>query len=174
MRSFHILSLVACFALCLAACSSDRPAQVVELHHFTADNLDGIISRTQTRLDNLISSDGGGSLRIDADGPATIRLYELRNLDIEDARLIYRARLRTENVQGRAYLEMWCVSPQGEFFSRDLDSPLTGTNEWTTEETPFFIQKGQHADGVKLNLVMEGSGTVWIDDIRLLEGPLNP
>jgi hypothetical protein len=158
----------------LAGCGSDRPVQLVELHHFAADDLDGLISRTQIRLDNLISSDAGGSLRIDADGPATVRLYELRNLDIEDARLIYRARLRTENVQGRAYLEMWCLSPQGEFFSRDLQSSLTGTNEWTTEETPFFIQKGQHANGVKLNLVMEGSGTVWIDDIRLLEGPLGP
>jgi hypothetical protein len=174
MRSIPVVIVVTCAALCLAACGSEQQQPLVELHHFTADNLDGIISRTQTRLDNLVSSDGGGSLRIEADGPATIRLYELRNLDIEDARLVYRARLRTENVQGRAYLEMWCLSPQGEFFSRDLDSPLTGTNAWTTEETPFFIQKGQHANGVKLNLVMEGSGTVWIDDIRLLEGPLSP
>jgi hypothetical protein len=105
--------------------------------------------------------------------PTVIRLFEVRDLNVEDARLIYQARVRTENVQGQVYLEMWCHFPgKGEFFSRGLQSPLTGTTDWTTEETPFFLNKGENPDYVKLNLVINGKGTAWIDDIKLLKGPL--
>ena len=61
---------------------------------------------------------------------------------------------------------------RGEYFSRDLGSPLTGTVDWSAEETPFFLKKGENPDNIKLNLVVEGKGTVWIDDIRLLRAPL--
>jgi hypothetical protein len=58
----------------------------------------------------------------------------------------------------------------GEFFSRGLQTPLTGTTDWTTEETLLFLEKGENPDNVKLNLVINGKGTAWIDDIRLLKG----
>ena len=61
---------------------------------------------------------------------------------------------------------------KGEFFSRGLQSPLTGTTNWTTEETPFLLKKGEKPDLVKLNLVINGKGTAWIDDVLLLKGPL--
>jgi hypothetical protein len=87
--------------------------------------------------------------------------------------LIYQAKVRTEEMVGRAYLEMWCHFPgKGEFFSRGLLSPLTGTTNWMTEETPFLLKRGEKPDLVKLNLVINGKGTAWIDDIRLLKGPL--
>ena len=105
--------------------------------------------------------------------PTVIRLFETGDIDIEDARLIYQAKVRTEGVQGQVFLEMWCHFPgKGEFFSRGLQSPVSGTTEWTSVETPFFLQKGENPDNVKLNLVIDGTGTVWIDDIRLIKGPL--
>jgi hypothetical protein len=52
-------------------------------------------------------------------------------------------------------------------------SPLTGTTDWTTAETPFLLKRGENPDNVKLNLVIDGKGTVWIDDIRLMNGTLN-
>jgi hypothetical protein len=68
---------------------------------------------------------------------------------------------------------MWCgFTGKGEFFSRGLQRPLSGTMEWTTVEIPFFLQKGQNPDNIKLNLVVNGKGTVWIDDIKLIKGPL--
>jgi len=154
-------------------CSS--PAlEPTELQHFPLDDLKGLITRSYVRIDSEISADGNGSLQITADGPTTVRLFELGDLDIENARLIYRARVRTENVEGRVYLEMLCHFPgKGEFFSRSLQTPVTGTTEWATEETPFLLQKGQNPDNVKLNLVIEGTGTAWIDDIHVLKGPLH-
>lgn len=85
---------------------------------------------------------------------------------------MYRARIRTEGVQGQVYLEMWCRFPgQGEFFSRALDAPLTGSTEWTSQDTPFFLERGQNPDRIALNIVITGRGTVWVDDVALIKAP---
>lgn len=152
---------------------SQPSTQVIELKHFPINDLQGIITQSDVELDRQVSSDGGGSLRINATQPTVVRLFEVSDVDIENARLIYQAKLRTEGVTGQVYLEMWChFAGKGEFFSRGLQTPLSGTTDWTTEETPFFLKKGENPDNVKLNLVINGTGTAWIDDIRLLKGPL--
>ena len=66
---------------------------------------------------------------------------------------------------------MWCrVKGQGEYFSRALHAPLRGTQEWVLQETPFYLQPGQEADLVRLNLVVDGVGSVWIDALELRQG----
>ena len=75
-------------------------------------------------------------------------------------------------MDGQVYLEMLCHFPdRGEIFSRGIQSPLASTTDWTTVETPFFLKRGERPDFVKLNLVINGKGTVWIDDVRLFKGP---
>jgi len=171
MRSFKLvlwLLLIPTFVGC-----SKPPQEVVELKKFPIDSLEGVITQSGVQFDKEISSDGNGSLKIIATEPTVVRLYELGGIDVENARLIYQAKVRTEGVEGQVYLEMWCHFPgKGEFFSRGLQTPLTGTTNWTTEETPFFLKKGENPDNVKLNLVINGKGTAWIDDIRVLKGPL--
>ena len=145
---------------------------VTELRRFALDNTEGLITQSGVSIDKQISSDGNGSLRIEATESTTISLFETGDIDIESARLIYQAEVRTENVEGQVYLEMLCRFPfKGEFFSRGLIEPLTGTTNWTTVETPFLLKKGENPDNVKLNLVIDGKGTAWIDDIRLLKAP---
>ncbi|MHC4693068.1 MAG: DUF4190 domain-containing protein [Planctomycetota bacterium] len=146
-----------------------------ELKHYPLDSMEGIIEQDKVTIDRQISSDGNGSLRIEATETTTVRLFETGDIDIEEARLIYQARLRTQNLQGKAYLEMWCLFPGGgEYFSDARYAALIGSTgtAWTTEEIRFLLKKGQNPDNVKLNLVIEGTGTVWIDDIRLLKGQL--
>ena len=169
-----LLLLAAALAWALVACGGAEPSgPVTELRHYPVDDTDGLVTRSGVVLDREVSSDGNGSLRVTFTEPATIRLYETGDLDVENARLTYRAKIRTADLEGRVYLEMWCVFlGRGEYFSRDLGTPVTGTQEWSTEETPFFLETGDNPDNVKLNLVVEGTGTVWIDDVRLLEGPL--
>ena len=41
----------------------------------------------------------------------TIRLFEVHSPDVEQCMLTYRAKLRTQDLSGRAYLEMWCRLP---------------------------------------------------------------
>jgi len=38
--------------------------------------------------------------------------------------------------------------------------------------TPFRLLAGQDPDVVELNLHVSGTGTVWIDEIKLLKRPL--
>ena len=167
-----ILYLTCLVAVFLFGCST-KPVEVVELKTFPIDTLDGIISQTGVQIDKEITSDGNGSARISAEKPTTISLYETGDIDVEDARLIYQAKVRTQDVLGQVYIEIWCHFPgKGEFFSRALQSPLSGTNEWSSQETPFFLKKGENPDNIKINIVVNGKGTIWIDDIHLLKAPL--
>jgi hypothetical protein len=167
-----IMGLIAGVLLALGpACQSKTP--VAQLKAYPADSADGVIDQANTAFDPAVSSDGKGSLKITAAGPVTVRLFETGDLDIENARLTYLAMVKAEDFEGKAYLEMWCRMPGGgEFFSRGLDRPALGPVDWTSLETPFFLKKGENPDNVSLNLVIEGKGVIWIDDIRLMSGPL--
>lgn len=168
-----VLTIGVMIAFLMVGCGQKASKEITELKHFPVDNTEGIITQSGVEIDKQISSDGSGSLRITATEPTVVRLFETGDIDVENARLIYQAKVRTEGVKGQVFLEMWCHFPgKGEFFSRSLQTPLTGTTDWTTEETPFFLKKGENPDNVKLNLVVDGKGTAWIDDIRLLKGAL--
>ncbi len=170
MRQRIYLCLAA--GLLLAGCSkaSEEPELV---RHYPVDSLDEVLTKTAVVFDPEITDDGKGSIRLTASEPGQWALFETGDVDVENARLIYQARLRTEGVRGKVYLEMLCRFPgKGEFFSRALHAPLSGSTDWTSQETPFFLKKGENPDNVKLNVVVEGTGTVWIDDIRLVKGPL--
>lgn len=168
-----VLAIGAMMLLLMAGCGQKASEQITELQHFPIDNMEGIIAQSGIEIDRQNSADGNGSLRITATEPTVARLFEVGDVDVEDARLVYRARVRTEEVEGKVFLEMWChFTGKGGFFSRGLQNPLTGTTGWTTEEIFFVLKKGENPDTVKLNLVIDGKGTAWIDDIHLLRGPL--
>jgi hypothetical protein len=167
------LLVITLTGIAFASGCSKPSSETVELRHYTLNDMHGVVTRSDVELDTYISSDGGGSLRIAANRPTVVRLFETGEIDVENARLGYQAKLRTENMQGKVYLEMWCHFPgKGEYFSRALDTPISGTVEWASQETPFFLKTGENPDNVKLNLVIEGSGTVWVDDIRLVQAAL--
>ncbi|MGB2770524.1 MAG: hypothetical protein WBC88_12430 [Candidatus Zixiibacteriota bacterium] len=168
-----VLALAAGLAFLMPGCGQKTSEQVTELQHFPVDDMEGLVTQSGVEIDRQNSADGNGSLRITATESTVVRLFEIDDIDIENARLIYQAKVRTEDVEGKVFLEMWChFTGVGEFFSRGLQSPLTGTTGWTTEEIFFMLRKGENPDTVKLNLVVDGKGTAWIDDIRLLKGPL--
>ncbi|MDH4028763.1 MAG: hypothetical protein OEU95_08030 [Nitrospirota bacterium] len=146
--------------------------EVAEMRHFPLDSMEGVITRSGVELDREISSDGKGSLRVTALEPTVVRLFEVSDPGIDNATLTYKAKVRTKDMDGVVYLEMWCgFRGKGEFFSRNVQTPLTGTMDWTTEETLFFLYRGERPEYIKLNLVVNGKGTAWIDDIHLLKGP---
>ncbi len=172
LRIKFILGRIVLAAWAIAGCRG-QATTTSELAAYPADDMSSVVTRSGVEADAAVSADGHGSLRLTAAEPATFRLYETGDIDVENARLIYQARIRTEGVEGQVYLEMWChFAGKGEFFSRALHAPLTGTVEWTSQETPFFLRKGENPDNVKLNLVVNGKGTAWIDDIRLVRGSL--
>ena len=104
----------------------------------------------------------------------TIRLFEVQEPQVEQCLITYRAKLKTDGLTGRSFLEMWCRLPgRGEFFSKGLNQVVTGTTDWASYEIPFYLRKGQRPDLIKLNLVVEGRGKVWLRDVQLLKTPLH-
>jgi len=169
----RIMALVMLLAITGCTSSGQGPASPVELKHFPLDSMEGVHAITGVSFDAQTSADGKGSLRIDAQGPMVVPLFEVSDVSIENATLIYQASLQSQNLDGQAYLEMWVRLPgKGEFFSRGLDRPVTGTMSWMTVATPFFLQAGQKPDLIRLNLVVQGKGRVWIDDVHLMRAPL--
>ena len=85
-------------------------------------------------------------------------------------------KVRYTGVQGAGFLEMWSVFPEGRFFSRttDTDGPvarITGKSGWRTFELPFRIQGGAPPSRLEVNLILPGTGTVWIDSLQLIGYP---
>jgi hypothetical protein len=110
---------------------------------------------------------------IDSKEEQTIRLFEVQEPQVEQCLVTYRAMLKTEGLFGRAFLEMWCHLPgRGEFFSKGLNQAVKGTTDWASFEISFSLQKGQRPDLIKLNLVVEGRGKVWLKDIQLFKTPM--
>jgi len=126
--------------------------------------------------DKPISEDGVSAetdgWRIAASGSKTVRLFEVADPGVEHCLVTYRAQMKTENLQKGAYLEMWCrFAGGGEYFSKGFHHRVKGTNDWASYETPFYLKKGQRPDLIKLNIVLEGSGTVWLRNLELLQTP---
>ena len=172
----RLKALVICaFMGLVLALGTVSVAQAGEIASYPLDNLDTVVDKTdEVTFDPSISSDGHGSIKITAQEPGVFTLAETGDLDVEKSRLTYQASVKTENVEGAVFLEMWCHFPgQGEFFSRGLQAQLTGTKDWTTIETYFFLKEGENPDNMVLNLVVDGIGTVWIDDIRLSVMPMS-
>jgi len=67
---------------------------------------------------------------------------------------------------------MWCQVAGKQYFSRGLDSVVSGSSGWTTLETPFLLAAGQTVEKVILNIVVNGKGTVWVDDVTLFRESL--
>ncbi|SPE48881.1 membrane hypothetical protein [Verrucomicrobia bacterium] len=134
--------------------------------------------RIFTTADRPISRDltltDDGALAANCTSNQTFQLYEVANPGVDQCRLIYFAKIKTENLVGRAYLEMWVVfNGGGQAFSRGLDNTASGSNDWATYQTPFFLKAGERPDAIRLNLVVEGKGQIWIKDIQLEDVPWN-
>ena len=178
-----LLCTVCALAVVLAVCgcsssgdesgSAEERAQVeggvaTPIASFALDDAEGVIDGQLVAVDADVTSDGGGSLLVTANAPTTVRLFELGDVDVEEANLSCAASVRSEGLDGIAYLELLCsFSELGEYFSRALESPATGDSDWAVQEVAFLLQKGQNPDNIKLNLIIDGTGTVWIDDLSV-------
>ena len=121
--------------------------------------------------DTATKVEGKASAKITTAGATSVCLGEVSGLDVENAKLVFTAKVKTE-LEGEAYLEMRVDVGGGNFFSKGLNCPAKGKSDWKTIQTPFMLQKGQKPDKVTLNLVINGKGTVWIDDVVLSKEPL--
>lgn len=121
---------------------------------------------TTIETDRRVKIEGDGSVRITTKHPTTICIGQVTGLDIENAKLVYKASVKSD-LDGRAFLEMWASVGRGRYFSKGMNDPIEGKSDWKRIRTPFIFQRGQNPKKVTLNLVIDGIGIVWIDDIVL-------
>ena len=130
-------------------------------------NLDDVSSLGLTiEGDDQVKVEGRGSIKISTRHPTTVCLGEVTGLDLENSTLNYSARVKSQ-LNGTALLEMWVQVDGGRYFSRGLNSTIKGNSDWQLIQTPFIFQKGQNPDRITLNLIINGTGTIWVDDIVL-------
>ena len=165
MKVYRVYILLALLSVSLLA-----SAQATELKWFSLDDTASL--GTKLTADPGVKFEGRGSIKISTLWPTTICLGELSGLDVDNTKLVYQAKVKCESLEGTAFLEMWCHVGGGQYFSRGMDSTVTGTMNWKTLQTPFLLRAGQKATKVTLNIVINGRGTVWIDDVHLLKEPL--
>jgi hypothetical protein len=140
------------------------PASAEELKNLSLDDATDIGTTIQT--DTQVKAEGKGSIKITTQWPTTICLGEVTGLNVENEKLLYEAKVKTD-LDGSAFLEMWAHVGGGQYFSRGTNDVVSQKTDWKTIQTPFLFQKGQKPDKVTLNIVINGKGTVWIDDIVL-------
>ena len=140
------------------------PAMAEELISLPLDDTTSISPKIES--DTKVKVEGKSSIRISTTWPATVYLGEIVKPGIENAQLIYTAMVKSE-LDGMAYLEMWAHVGGRQYFSRGMNDMVTGKSDWKAIRTPFTFQKGQRPDKVTLNLVINGTGTIWIDEIVL-------
>jgi len=145
------------------------PASAQELKRISLDDASTI--GLQVQSDSAVKAEGKASIKITTKWPTTVCLAEVNGPDIENAKLVYKAKIKSE-LQGTAFLEMWAHVGGGQYFSKGMNDPVQGKSDWKTIQTPFMFQKGQKPTKVTLNIVINGPGTVWVDDIVLSKEPL--
>jgi hypothetical protein len=128
------------------------PVMAQELKKISLDDTSSIGLKIQS--DATIKVEGKSSLKITTMWPTTVCLGEVSGLDIENAKLIYKAQLKAD-LQGSAYLEMWVRVDGGQYFSRGLNDQSQGKSEWKAIQTPFMFKKGQKPDKITLNVVAQ-------------------
>lgn len=175
VRFARIFAALAALAALAAGGCARGP---VEVAAFPVDGDRDIVDRggENVAFDREESADGGGSLRAEAVRPRTVRLYEVRDpRGLEGRLVVLTARLRSVGVRGRAFPELW-IHPAGgnEVQARDPAAFVANTRDWTPLRVEYRCEKGERPDLLRVNLVIDGTGRAWIDDIRITSEPLPP
>ncbi len=122
-------------------------------------------------VDSNVKAEGKSAIKITVRSPTTVHPGEVIDLDVTNAKLLYKAKVKSD-IDGAAFPEMWAHIGDRQYFSKGMNDAVSGKTEWKTIQTPFLFQQGQKPDKITLNIVINGKGTVWVDDIVLAKEPL--
>jgi len=163
----------AALALLVAAmgCNKKGPAAPSDIEYFSCDSMEKVVATDQVSFDQGFSEDGKGSLKVTVEQPATVRLFDVPAPGAESAKYIFKAKVNMKDLLGDASLQMVIHFPNGG--EVNAYQTVKGTGAWTPMEVFGIVQKGQKPDVVKLNLLVSGTGTCWVDDVHLVQQPLH-
>ena len=144
---------------------------VTELAHLPMDEFESVdeMHTATLQFDPVHSTDGSGSLRIDVEGPTLVELGQVpgKGEDLSFRQLHYQANVRTQDVDGPVFLVMQ-AGIRGGMPVVGNDDALQGSTDWTTLQLAAGNPENTYlVEPTTLQLDVRGSGTVWVDDVRL-------
>ncbi len=173
MTKLRLLLLLAMVSLLTASLGCNKkPGPPKDINVFSCDTLEGLLRPGLLSVDKTVFAEGKGSLKISTEIPITVPLFKVSYPRVGGAKVIFRAKLRADNFGGDAYLQEIIHFPgAGQVTAQNYQEAIHGKTGWVSRETSASVRKGQHPDYIQLNLVVNGQGTVWIDDIHLVKAP---
>ncbi|RBP47341.1 hypothetical protein DES53_101138 [Roseimicrobium gellanilyticum] len=123
--------------------------------------------KTSISIDKETTADGNGSIKVEAAHNAVVTVADQKNLSVsKDNTLWCTVKVKCSGVKQRAYLEMWCEVADGKrAFSKGLEQLLLGDSDWKEIRLPMMINGDFTVNRALVNVVIEGPGTVWVDQI---------
>lgn len=172
-RRGHFILPVVFLLFFLLSCKKEKPL----VYNFPVNSLARTIAKFNIKLDNKVSYDGLGSIRIDCEDTTTAYLFVLRDIPVERPKLVWEVYCKSKDLKGKAFLEIGVQIPgkygKGvETFLHCSRDSLCGTTDWEKMEVEFLVMEKRKVDIAQLNMIVEGSGTVWIDQVRLTVLPI--
>lgn len=172
MKNVRVAMILLFASLALVSCNKKKPGPPKEVDSFTCATVDRVVAKELVTVDREASSDGDGSIMINTAEPVTVRFFEGK-LPGENCKYTYKVKMKTEKLNGDAYLTMDINYPSGgkQTVQQEARSYLSDTNDWTQMEITIS-GPNQKPASVVLNVVVDGDGTVWVDDLHLIATPL--
>lgn len=107
------------------------------------------------------------------------KILEVTNPPVASHQYVVRGRVKYDNVQGAAFIEMWNdFGDEGAYFTRTMAEvgpmrKITGTSDWRDLELPFLAEPGMRPKKLTINVVMPGAGSITISPltVHVFDGP---
>jgi hypothetical protein len=155
MRFFFIFSLI--FAL--------APVGAAPFATFNCEDITNI--SPVIKIDDQFKFEGKSSICVNAGSPCRVTVAEFDGIEKKNFILHSAAMVKTDLAPGAFVFEIVVKFNGGYYYSRAIDQRIVGKKDWQKVTTDFFFKQGQSPEKVYVNLIIEGSGKVWIDDIKL-------
>lgn len=167
------LALVLALAVSLAAVGcKEKVEPPKEIDAFNCDTTDRFLSPEAASLDTSGTAEGTGCFKFVVAEPATHPLFEVK-FPGEGAKFTFQFKMRVSDFLGDAYgLMAVHYASGGKQEIKNYDRALGATSDWVPMELSWTVQKGQKVDSLILSAALNGTGTVWVDDVHLIKTPL--
>src|SRR5262249_49290970 len=97
-------------------------------------------------------------------------LFHIPTTDIKKGTLTFRAKMKSTNLPKNAYLRLDVHLGKEEVVRSD-SKPISGVSDWAAFEWSCGMDENHSPEAVKLKVVFDSRGTVWIKDVELVYVP---
>ncbi len=159
---------------CFSGCSQ-KHLELVEIDRNTIENEDDIKNIDNAVFDDKNSSDGNGSLMLKVENSTKITLLHKNDIDTKECSLVILMMFRTSDIDAKdnLFLELSTVQLSGlNTTTRSVRKLIEFSPEWAETSITLVPEPEYYPDNFTLQLISNGTGTIWIDDIVVTKSPL--